>query len=75
MVDILIVRVDDDLGVTDGVLLCLVHPGVQGRHVDVLDLLGLIGYVMQLDGIGAAAKERIPRLKWVDDFQCVKEVT
>ena len=29
----------DNLGVTDGVLLRLVDPGVQGGHVDVFDLL------------------------------------
>ena len=42
MANVLIVGVD--VGVTDGVLLCLVDPRVQGRYVDVLDLLS-IGWV------------------------------
>ena len=74
MVDILIVRVDDDLWVTDGVLLCLVHPGVQGCHVDVLYFLVLVGYMIQLDGIVRLAKEVIPGLERVDDFQRVEEL-
>ena len=41
MTNILIVRVDEHLGVTDGVFLCLVDPRVEGRHVDVLDLLAM----------------------------------
>ena len=70
----MMVRVDDDLWVKDGVFLCLVHPGVQGCHFDVLDFLLLVGYVMQLDGIGTSAEEGIPGLERVDDFQGVEEL-
>ena len=48
MANVLIVGVDENVGVTDRVLLCLVDPRVQGRHVDVLDLLsiGLVDLVI-----------------------------
>ena len=48
MVNVLIVGVDVNVGVTDRVLLCLVDPWVPGCHVDVLDLLslGLVDLVM-----------------------------
>ena len=38
----------DDFGVPDGVLLGLVHPGVQGGHINVFDLLaqGLDDFVV-----------------------------
>ena len=46
--NILIVGVDEHLGVTDGVFLRFVDPRVEGRHVDVLDLLfsGWVDLVM-----------------------------
>ena len=48
MVNVLIVGVDENVGVTDGVLLCAFDPQVQGRRVDVLDLLsnGLVDLVI-----------------------------
>ena len=75
MTDILIVGVDNDLGVSDGIFLCLVDTGVQGRHVDVFDLFVFTVDVMQFDGIGAAPEEGIPGLKWINVFEGVKEVT
>ena len=48
MANVLIVGVDEHLGVTDGVFLCLVDPRVEGRHVDVLDFFatGWVDLVM-----------------------------
>ena len=37
-VNILIVGVDDDIGLSDGVFAFFIHPWVQGHHVDVLNL-------------------------------------
>ena len=75
MTNILIVWVDDHLGVTDGVFLCLVYPRIEGRHVDVLDLLsgGLVDLVMKFDGIGASAEEGVAWIKRVDEFQGLEE--
>ena len=52
MADILIDGVDDNFGVSDRVLLCLVH-------VNVLDLLILVSYMMKLDRSRASAEEGI----------------
>lgn len=52
MADILIVEVDDNFGVSDRVLSCFVH-------VNVLDLLILVSYVMQLDRSHASAEEGV----------------
>ena len=77
MTDILIVGVDNDLGVSGWVCPIFVRPWVQGRHVDVLDLFSKssLCLVMQFDGIGAAAEEGVSGLERVDDFQRVEELT
>ena len=40
LTDVLIEVSSNYPGVSDGVLLCLVDPRVQGGHINVLDLLG-----------------------------------
>ena len=76
MTDVLIVGVDNDLGVSGWVCPIFVRPRVHGRHVDVLDLFSKssLCLVMQFDGIGAATEEGIPGLKWFDNFEGVEEV-
>ena len=71
MGDILIVGVDDDLRVSGGVCSIFVHPWVQGRHVDVLDLFVFAGDVMQFDGIGASTEEGVSGMERVDEFEGV----
>ena len=39
---------------SDWVFAVFVNPELQGRHVDVLDLLVLVGHMMQFDGIRAS---------------------
>ena len=70
MVNVLIVRVDKDIGMSSRVLASFVDPGIERRHINVLDLFSQssLGHVMQLDGIGATAKEGVPGMEWVDDF-------
>ena len=75
MVNILIVGVDEDIRVSDGVSAFFVRPWVQGRHVDVLNLFVWIDHVMQLDGVCATAEESVPGLEWVDDFWRVEKLT
>ena len=65
--NILIVELDNDLGVTDGVFAFFVRPRVQGCHVDVFDLFVFVGGVIQLDRVGATPEESIPVLEWFDD--------
>ena len=62
---------------SDRLLLRLVDPWVQGRHVDVLDLFAdsSLGHVMQFDSIRASAEESVSGLERVDEFQGVKELT
>ena len=76
MVNVWIVGIDDDNRVSDGVGLVFVDPGVEGRDVNVLNLFSKssLCHVMQFDGIGAAAKEGIPGLKRVHDFEGVEEL-
>ena len=56
------------------VLLCLADPGVQGRDVDVLDLLSRLNRVMKFDGIGASTKEGVSGFKRFNDFKRVEEL-
>ena len=62
---------------SDRVLLRLVDPGVQGRDVDVLDLLTRdhVSHVMQFDSVRASTEEGVSGLKWIDEFQGVEELT
>ena len=75
MVNILIFGVDQDVRMFDGVLLCLVDPGVQGRDVDVLDLLTRLSHVMKFEGVGAPTEEGVSGLKRLDELQCGEELT
>ena len=77
MTDILIVGVDDDLMVSGWVCPIFVHPWVQGRHVDVLDLFSKSSLcrVMQFDCIGASTEEGVAGLERVDEFEGIEEVT
>ena len=76
MVNILIFGVDKDVGVSSRVLASFVDPGIERRHVNVFDLFSQssLGPVVQLDGIGATAKEGIPGTEWFDEFQGVEEM-
>ena len=75
MTDILIVGVDNDLGVSGWVCPIFVCPQVQGCHVDVFDLFVFASNVMQFDGIGATPEEGVSGLKWFNEFEGVEEVT
>ena len=77
MVNVLIVGIDQDCGVSDRVLLRLVDPWVQGRDVDVLDLFSdsPLGHVMQFDSVRASAEEGVSGLERIDEFQGVEELT
>ena len=70
MVNVLIFGVDKDIGVSSRVLASFVDPGIERRHVDVFNLFSQssLSPVVQLDGIGAAAKEGMPGLEWFDEF-------
>ena len=70
MVNVLIVGVDKDIGMSSRVLASFVDPGIERRHVNVLDLFSQssLGHVMQLDSIGATTKEGVPGMEWFDDF-------
>ena len=70
MVNVLIVGVDKDIGVSSRVLTSFVDPGIERRHVNVLDLFSQssLGHVVQLDGIGATSKEGVPGTEWFDEF-------
>ena len=46
LTDVLMDVSSNDLGVSDGVLLCLVDLRVQGGHIDVLDLLARGNFVV-----------------------------
>ena len=76
MVNVLIFRVDKDIGVSSRVLTSFVDPGIERRHVNVFDLFSQssLGPVVQLDSIGAATKEGIPGLEWFDEFQGIEEL-
>ena len=69
--DVLVFGVDEDFGMSHRILLGLVDPRVQGRHVDVLDLLsrGLVSGVMEFDSVGASAEEGVSGIKRFDEFQ------
>ena len=56
------------------VLLCLVDPGVQGRDVDVFDLLSGLNRVMKFDGVGASTEEGVSGIKRFNDFKRVEEL-
>ena len=77
MVNVLIFRVDKDIGVSSRVLASFVDPGIERRHVNVFDLFSQssLGSVVQLDSIGATAKEGMPGLEWFDEFQGIEELT
>ena len=70
MVNVLIVGVDKDIGMSSRVLAPFVDPGIERRHINVFDLFSQssLGHVMQLDGIGATATEGVPGMEWFDDF-------
>ena len=70
MVNVLILGVDEDIGMSSRVLASFVDPGIERRHINVLDLFSQssLGHVMQLDGIGATTKEGVPGMEWFDDF-------
>ena len=77
MVNVLIFRVDKDIGVSSRVLASFVDPGIERRHVNVFDLFSQssLGPVVQLDGIGATAKKGMPGLEWFDEFQGIEELS
>ena len=56
------------------VLLCLVDPWVQGRDVDVFDLLSRLNRVMKFDGVGTSTKEGVSGFKRFNDFKRVEKL-
>ena len=73
VMNVLILGVDNDLWVSYGVFAFLVDPGVERRHVDVLDFLSLshVGHVMQFDGVRAPSEEGFSGLERFDYFERV----
>ena len=63
--DVLVLRVGDDDGMTNGILPCLVYPGIERGYIDILDLftLILVDHMMETNGVGSSPKEGIPRIK------------
>ena len=66
--------VDDD-GMTDRVETVFVGPRVEGREIEVVDLLPVLDHVIQLDGIGAPPEERVSRLEPGHEFERPDELT
>ena len=66
--DVLVLWVGDNDGMTKGILSCLVYPGMERGHIDILDLftLILVDHMMEANGIGSSPKEGIPRIKRFD---------
>ena len=63
--DVLVLRIGDNDGMTTGILSCLVYPGIKRGYIDILDLftLILVDHMMETKGIGSFPKEGIPRIK------------
>ena len=66
--DVLVLWVGDNDGMTNGILLGLVYPWIERGHFDILDLftLVLVGRMMETNGIGSSPKEGFPRIKRLD---------
>ena len=60
--------IEDDLWV----VACLVDPGVQGRVIDVVDLLARCLVVVELDGIGASSAKGVTRIEGFHEMQGVR---
>ena len=65
--DVLVLRVGYDDGMTSGILLGLVYPWIERGHIDVLDLFTLVvvGRMMETNGIGSSPNESI---SWIKRF-------
>ena len=63
--DVLVLWVGDNDGMTSGILLGLVYPRIERGHIDMLDLftLVLVGRMMETKSIGSSPKEGIPGIK------------
>ena len=63
VVDVLVGGVGEDLRMSNGVFASLVDPWVQGSHVPVFDLFGLVlvNGVVKMHGTGSATEEGIVR--------------
>ena len=71
VVDVGVTGLRDEDGMTFGVDARFVDPGVQGRVVDVVDLL-IGGHMMiQLNGIGSTSAEGVPRVERWDELEGV----
>ena len=57
--DVLVLWVGDDDGMTHRVLLRLVDPRVRGGHIHVLDFFILVHFVMQSDDVGPSSEESV----------------
>ena len=66
--DVLVLRVGDDDGMTNRILSCLVYPGIERGYIDILDLftLILVDHMMETNGIGSSPKEGISWIKRFD---------
>ena len=59
VVDVGVTRLRDELGMTFTVDACLVDPGVQGRVIDVVDLLTRCHTMVEFGGIGTSTAEGV----------------
>ena len=68
--DVLVLRVGDNDGMTNGILLGLVYPRIERGHINILYLftLILVGGMMEANGIGSSPKEGISWIKRLDDL-------
>ena len=62
-VDVRVTRLRDESRMTFGVDARLVDPGVQGRVIDVVDLLTRCHVMVEFDGIGASSTEGVTRVE------------
>lgn len=75
MVDVLILGVSDDLGVSHGIFFFLVDSRVQRRDVHVFDffLYGLVCFVVEGGGIRSTPEEGITRIHGFHKFELGEE--
>ena len=66
--DVLVLWVGDNDGMTCWILLGLVYPRIERGYIDILDLftLILVDHMMEANGVGSFPKEGIPWIKRFD---------
>ena len=69
LTDVGVTRIEDDTRMSFGVDTRLVHPRVQGGHIDVMDILSGGDMMVQLDSIGTTPAKSVA---WIQGFCQVK---